>query len=125
VIERRKKDTSIPGGKRDDDPSVELAASYGLWAKLIVEHRAKLWTVCMLAATVLGWLLNAAMLGKRVVALERTVSVLSVDVTHLKNSEDTKMYILCTLLRRTDRDAVPRECTTQPAPPMSPTPPPL
>ena len=108
--ERRRKDTSLPGGRRDDDPDVEMAARFGFWAKLLVVHRTKVVAVGMALAGVGGWLIAAALLGPRVARLETAVVALQSDVTRLKQSEETKMYILCTILRRVDRDAVPKAC---------------
>jgi hypothetical protein len=108
--DRRKRDTALPGGRRDDDPDVEMAARFGFWAKLFVVHRAKVMAVLMIASTIAGAMATSALLAPRVTRLEGAVAVLQTDVNALKESEETKMYILCTLLRRTDPAALPTTC---------------
>lgn len=98
------------GGHREDDPDLELAGRYDFWAKLFFHHRAKLWAIGITLSGVGGAILTATLLAPRVAKLEQAVSILQSDVGTLKNSEATKMYILCTLLRKTDPLAVPEQC---------------
>jgi hypothetical protein len=105
--ERRRRDTSVPGGKREDDPGMEVAEQFGVWVvKVFIKHRIKLTTMLMMISAAGGALTTASLLAPRVTRLEKSVGVLQTDVTDIKQAERTKMYILCTLLSRIDPNAV-------------------
>lgn len=104
--DRRRRDTSIPGGNRDDDPSIDVAEALGFWAKIFVRHKVKVWSMGMILSAIGGSILTAVLLAPRVTALESSVTTLQSDVAILKQGERQKMFILCTLLDRIDPSAV-------------------
>lgn len=114
---RRPGDHPRVGGKREDDPELEVAKSWSFWAKLLVFHRGKLSALAMALAGVAGYTVAAYGLGRRVDKVEATtsetkkeVSTLSARTERLERNDEIKTFMLCALMAQSGSALFPREC---------------
>lgn len=115
---RRPGDHPQIGGKRDDDPDVDVAVRFVKWSKWLATKRIATTTLLMVLASAATWITVAVFLAPRVSALEASMTGVKSDlqkvqgdVEVLKSGEKAKLYILCTLYTRAiPNGIVPIEC---------------
>jgi hypothetical protein len=106
------------GGKRDDDPDIEMARSVVKWSKWFATKRAAITLLWAGLAAAAAWVSASAMLVPRVAKLEGGLAEVKGDVAQLKElrardarADTVSLYMMCKLFERTIPNAIsPREC---------------